>query len=209
MSVALLRSTKLYSLVTPSPWIFERLSVSFASGASSKPQRSSPSSEACTLSLATSLSRLAAFDKMPQLYDSASFDWGGVSSEHHLAAYWKLDLQQHAAIYQQLADKLGPNHPMAKLIQKELAKEVGEPASKVPRASAAATSFWKAAAKSFQQSFGRSGTACRETYTRPRRRNSLARQCFNGSLLNRGSVQDALMAALPACRVVKATFRCI
>ena len=93
--------------------------------------------------------KLAPFDKMPQLYESASFDWGGVSSEHHLAAYWKHDLQQHSVVYQQLAEKLGPNHPMAKLIQQELAKDVQEPASKMPRVSSPAASFWKDTAKSF------------------------------------------------------------
>ena len=43
--------------------------------------------------------RLAPFEKLPQLYDSASFDWGSASSEHHLAASWKLDLQQHPSVY--------------------------------------------------------------------------------------------------------------
>ena len=32
-----------------------------------------------------------ACEKLPQLYDSASFDWGSASSEHQLAASWKLD----------------------------------------------------------------------------------------------------------------------
>ena len=86
---------------------------------------------------------------MPQLYNYASFDWGGASSEHHLTSYWKHDLQQHPTVYQNLAEKLGPNHPMAKLMQKELTKEVEEPASKRPRTSAA--SFWQATAKSFQK----------------------------------------------------------
>ena len=73
--------------------------------------------------------KLEPFDQMPKLYDSASFDWGGVSSEHQLAACWKLDLQQHPTVYHQLADQLGETHLMAKLIAKELAKEVEDPAS--------------------------------------------------------------------------------
>ena len=86
---------------------------------------------------------------MPQLYNYASFDWGGASSEHHLTSYWKRDLQQHRTVYQNLAEKLGPNHPMATLMQKELTKEVEEPASKKPRTTTA--NFWQATAKSFQK----------------------------------------------------------
>ena len=63
--------------------------------------------------------KLAAFDQMPKLYETASFDWGGVSSEHQLAASWKLDLQQHPTVYQQLAEQLGETHPMAKLIDEQ------------------------------------------------------------------------------------------
>ena len=70
-----------------------------------------------------------------------------------LAAYWKLDLQQHPTVYQQLADQLGETHPMAKLIEKELAKEGEEPASTIG-ASSAFTSFWKDTAKSFQKALG-------------------------------------------------------
>ena len=76
------------------------------------------------------------------------------SSEHHLAASWKLDLQQHPSVYQQIAAKLGPNHPLAKLIQKELDKEVAEPASKRPRTSSEAASFWQASAKISQRALG-------------------------------------------------------
>ena len=93
------------------------------------------------------LSKLAL---MPKLYESACFDWGGSSSEHHLAANWKLDLQQHAEVYQQLAEPLGETHPMAKLIKNELAKDDDEPASKSSSASSAFTSFWKDTTKSFQ-----------------------------------------------------------
>ena len=93
--------------------------------------------------------KLAPFDQMPELCNYASFDWGGVSSEHHLAPHWKLDLQQHRIVYQNLAEKLGPNHAMTALIQKELDKEVTEPASKKPRTSTA--NFWQATAKSFQK----------------------------------------------------------
>ena len=87
---------------------------------------------------------------MPKLCDSANFDWGSVSSEHQLASYWKLDLQQHPTVYQQLADQLGKTHPMAKLIAKELAKDGEEPAS----TSSAFTSFWKDTTKSLQKALG-------------------------------------------------------
>ena len=95
--------------------------------------------------------KLETFDQIPNLYDSASFDWGGVSSEHQLAAYWKLDLQQHPTVYQQLADQLGETHPM--VIEKELAKEGEEPAS-TSSASYAFTSFWKDTTKSLQKALG-------------------------------------------------------
>ena len=95
-----------------------------------QPSQEQPYFGSLRIELGNLIVRLAPFEKLPQLYDSASFDWGGASSEHHLAASWKLNLQQHSAVYQQIAAKLGPNHPMAKLIQKELDKEIEEPASK-------------------------------------------------------------------------------
>ena len=157
--------------------------------------------------------KLAAFDKMLQLYDSASFDWGGVSSEHHLAAYWKLDLQQHAAVYQQLADKLGPNHPMAKLIQKELAKELEEPASKMPRASSAAASFWKDKSQELPTKLWAKWCSMQRSLQTNKKKHQLGRKQFGKQmlqqqLLQQRKLQDALMEALPACRVAKATFRC-
>ena len=130
------------------------LIVSFASGASNKSFPGATSLCRLAHSAWGHHCQLAPFDKMPQLYDSASFDWGGVSSEHHLAASWKLDLQHHSAVYQQLASKLGQNHPMSQLIQKELDKEVGEPASKMARTSSSSASFWQATAKSFQKTLG-------------------------------------------------------
>ena len=51
--------------------------------------------------------KLAAFEKIEQLYETASFDWGGASSEHNLPAFWKHDIQQHPIVYKQLAEKLG------------------------------------------------------------------------------------------------------
>ena len=86
--------------------------------------------------------KLGAFQQIEQLYQSASFDWGGVSSENNLPAHWKLDLQQHPAVYQQLADNLGKTNPMAKLIYQELAKaDTG--AALDQKASAATAAFWK------------------------------------------------------------------
>ena len=98
--------------------------------------------------------KLAPFEKTPQLCDHASFDWGTASSEHQLAASWTQDLQQHATVYQQLTTKLGLNHPMAKLIQKELDKDVDEPPFKRLRTSAATASFWQETAKSFHRTLG-------------------------------------------------------
>ena len=63
---------------------------------------------------------IAAFEQIEQLYQSASFDWGGVSSENHLPAYWKLDLQQHPTVYKQLADNLGQATPWPSLSTRSL-----------------------------------------------------------------------------------------
>ena len=94
--------------------------------------------------------KLGAFQQIEQLYQSASFDWGGVSSENLLPAHWKLDLQQHPAVYQQLADNLGKANPMAKLIYQELAKaDTG--AALDQKASAATAAFWKATSKSLNR----------------------------------------------------------
>ena len=119
------------------------LIVSFASGARSL---------SLYIELGPIIIRLAPFEKLPLLCYHASFDWGSASSEHFLAASWKHDLHQHSAVYHQIAAKLGPNHPMAKLIQKELDKDVEEPASKRRRTSA--TTFWQETAKSFHRTLG-------------------------------------------------------
>ena len=136
--------------------------------------------------------RFAPFEKMPQLYDSASFDWGGASSEHHLAASWKFDMQQHPAVYQQIAAKLGPNHPLAKLIQKEPDKEVEEPTSKKATNFFCSRQLLARIRQDLPTSFGRSGAACREAYSRPRSSSSLegsnlAHRCFNSGFFNRAS----------------------
>ena len=98
--------------------------------------------------------KLAPFEKMPQLYDHASFDWGTASSEHQLAASWTQDLQQNVPVYHQLQAKLGSNHSLAQLIQKELDKDVEEPPSKILRTSAARASFWLETAKSLHRTLG-------------------------------------------------------
>ena len=87
---------------------------------------------------------------MEQLYLIASFDWGGVSSENQLASSWKLDLQQHPAVYKKLAEQLGPNDPMAKLINKEL-ENPDDGAASEQKASAAISAFWKATSKSLNR----------------------------------------------------------
>ena len=84
-----------------------------------------PSFNSLYIELGPLIIRLAPFEKLLLLYGHASFDWGSASSEHFLAASWKYDLHQHSAVYHQIAAKLGPNHPMAKLIQKELDKHLG------------------------------------------------------------------------------------
>ena len=159
--------------------------------------------------------RLAPFEKMPQLYDHASFDWGTASSEHHLAASWTQDLQQHATVYQQLTAKLGPNHPMAKLIQKELDKDVEEPPFKRLRTSAARASFWQETAKSFHRTLGEVVQRVSSLPLTRKKHQQLCRQKRHLCLCqlppqqfrHQHQPQDQWMAAWPACRVVTATFR--
>ena len=98
--------------------------------------------------------QLAPFENMPQLYDRARFDWGTASREHQLAASWTQDLQQNVPVYQQLQAKLGSNHALAQLIQKELDKDVEEPPFKRLRTSAARASFWQETDKSFHRTLG-------------------------------------------------------
>ena len=45
-----------------------------------------PTFSSLNIQLGDIIVKLSAFEKMEQLYETASFDWGGVSSEHHLAA---------------------------------------------------------------------------------------------------------------------------
>ena len=99
--------------------------------------------------------KLAAFEKIEQLYETTSFDWGGAISEHNLPALWKHDLQQHPIVYKQLAGKLGLNTPMAKLIKKELDKDEVEPASTPPKTSTASEAeFWMTASKNLHKVLG-------------------------------------------------------
>ena len=61
-----------------------------------------------------------------------------------------LDLQQHPAVYHQLADNLGQANPTAKLIYQELAKaDTG--AALDQKTSAATRTFWKATSKSLNR----------------------------------------------------------
>ena len=94
--------------------------------------------------------QLSAFEQMEQLYQTASFDWGGVSSENQLAASWKLDLQQRPAVYKKLAEQLGDNNPMAKLIYQELDNPDAGAASD-QKTSATISAFWKATSKSLSR----------------------------------------------------------
>ena len=98
---------------------------------------------------------LAAFETTEQLYEKASFDWGGVSSEHNLPAFWKHDLQQHPSVYKKLAENLGVDNPMAKRIKKELDKDEEEPASKIQKTSTASEAeFWMTASKNLHKLVG-------------------------------------------------------
>ena len=51
-----------------------------------------PTLSSLNIELGSVIVKLATFEQIEQLDQSASFDWGGVSSENHLPAYWKLDL---------------------------------------------------------------------------------------------------------------------
>ena len=54
-----------------------------------------PTFSSLNIAIGSIMVKLGAFQQIEQLYQSASFDWGGVSSENNLPAHWKLDLQQH------------------------------------------------------------------------------------------------------------------
>ena len=58
--------------------------------------------------------------------------------------------QQHPAVYKKLAEQLGENNPMAKLIYKELYNPDEDSASE-QKASAAISAFWKATSKSLSR----------------------------------------------------------
>ena len=73
---------------------------------------------------------------------------GGASSEHNLPAFWKRDLQQHPSVYKKLAENLGVDNPVAKLINKELDKDEEEPASKTE------AEFWMTASKNLHRLVG-------------------------------------------------------
>ena len=102
-----------------------------------------PSFSILGIQLGAVVVQLSPFEHIEQLYHTASFDWGGVSSENQLAASWKLDLQQHPTVYKKLAEQLGENSPMAKLITQELDNPDAGTASE-QKASAAISAFWKA-----------------------------------------------------------------
>ena len=109
-----------------------------------------PSFSTLGLQLGAMVVQLSPFDLMEELYTTASFDWGGVSSENQLASSWKLDLQQHPAVYKKLAEQLGDTNPMAKLIYQELYNPDAGTASE-QKASAAISAFWKASSKSLSR----------------------------------------------------------
>ena len=114
-----------------------------------------PTFSSLDIKLGDVIVKLAAFEKIEQLCETASFDWGGVSSEHHLPAFWKHDLQQHPSVYKKLAENLGVDNPMAKLIKKELDKDEEEPASKLQKTSTASEAeFCMTASKNLHKLVG-------------------------------------------------------
>ena len=123
--------------------------VTFVFGASSKRLNNSLSSRTCEWCLETSLSNLNLLTRCRSFTTTQALIGVVQAANTTFTSHWKLDLQQYPTVYQNLAEKLGPNHPMATLMQKELTKDVEEPASKRPRTATA--NFWQATAKSFQK----------------------------------------------------------
>ena len=114
-----------------------------------------PTFSSLDIKLGDVIVKLEPFEKIQQLCESASFDWGGVSSEHRLPAFWKRDLQQHPSVYKKLAENLGLDNPMAKLIKKELDKDDVEPGSKLQKTSTASEAeFWMQASKNLHKLVG-------------------------------------------------------
>ena len=101
-----------------------------------------PTFSSLNIKLSEVIVKLDAFEKLTQPYVTSSFDWGGASSQHNLPAFWKHDILQRPGTYKKLAESLGMDTPMAKLIKKELDKDEDEPASKQPRTAASAEEFW-------------------------------------------------------------------
>ena len=92
-----------------------------------------PTFSSLNIKLGDIIVKLAPFEKMEKFFQEASFDWSGASSIHNLPAFWKHDLQQRPSVYKKLAEHLGWDNPMAKLIKKELEKDDSEPASKLAK----------------------------------------------------------------------------
>ena len=114
-----------------------------------------PTFSSLDIKLGDIIVKLTAFEKIEQLYETASFDWDGVSSEHHLPASWKHDLQQHPSVYKNLAENLGQDNPIAKLIKKELDKDEAKPASKLHKTSTPSEAeFWMTASKNLHKLVG-------------------------------------------------------
>ena len=114
-----------------------------------------PTFSSLDIKLGDIIVKLAAFEQIEQLYEKASFGWGGATSELNLPAFWKHDLQQHPSVNKKLAENLGVDNAMAKLIKKELDKDEEEPASKVPKTSTASEAeFWMTASKNLHKFVG-------------------------------------------------------
>ena len=114
-----------------------------------------PTFSSLDIKLGDVIVKLAAFEKIEQLYETTSFDWGGVTSEHHLPAFWKHDLEQHPSVYKKLAENLGLDNSMAKLIKKELDKDEVEPTLKPPKTSTASEAeFWMTTSKNLHKLVG-------------------------------------------------------
>ena len=114
-----------------------------------------PTLSSLNIKLGDIIVKLAPFEKMDKLFQEASFDWGGASSIHNLPTFWKHDLQQRPSVYNKLAENLGWDNPMAKLIRKELEKVHKEPASKLPDTSTTSQAeFWMTASQNLRKLVG-------------------------------------------------------
>ena len=135
-----------------------------------------PTFSSLNIKLGDMIVKLVPFEKMDKLFQEASFDWGGASSIHNLPTFWKHDLQQRPSVYKKLAEHLGWDSPMAKLITKELEKDDTEPASKLPKTSTLSQAeFWMTASKNLHKLVGETFRSAEQLLAQQAPETSLAR----------------------------------